>query len=157
MQNSTAAPVCKCCTTAALYTLRIKVRLRKGVYQPSAVADTCIGVSEARKMTCLVSTFQKGLAPVLCSCRHTEQYPEMQIYDDCVVINDAFPKARCHALVIARQEGLEGPAGLRPEHLPLLRSMQVALQIICPIQKKGLLHIALLRVTLGRAGTFSLC
>ncbi|DBA69531.1 TPA: hypothetical protein ACH3X2_012731 [Trebouxia sp. C0005] len=58
--------------------------------------------------------------------RHTKQYPEMQIYDDCVVINDAFPKARCHALVIVRQEGLDGPADLRPEHLPLLRSMQAA-------------------------------
>ena len=67
----------------------------------------------------------------------------MRIYDDCVVINDAFPKARCHALVIARQEGLEGPADLRPEHLPLLRSMQVALQIICPIQNKCLLHVTL--------------
>ncbi len=83
---------------------------------------------------CLVSTAKKGLAPVLCSCRHTEQYPEMQIYDDCVVINDAFPKARCHALVIARQEGLNGPADLRPEHLPLLKSMQVMLQIICAVQ-----------------------
>ncbi len=78
---------------------------------------------------------------MLCTCRHTEQYPEMQIYDDCVVINDAFPKARCHALVIARQEGLNGPADLRPEHLPLLSSMQVTLQIICPIQKNTLLHI----------------
>ncbi|KAL0039207.1 hypothetical protein WJX77_011408 [Trebouxia sp. C0004] len=58
--------------------------------------------------------------------RHTDQYPEMQIYDDCVVINDAFPKACCHALVIARQEGLNGPADLRSEHLPLLGSMQAA-------------------------------
>ena len=81
----------------------------------------------------------------------------MQIYDDCVVINDAFPKARCHALVIARQEGLDGPADLRPEHLPLLRSMQVTLQIICPIQRKSVLHIASLHVTLGCAVTPSLC
>lgn len=58
--------------------------------------------------------------------RHSEQYPEMQIYDDCVFINDAFPKARWHALVIARQQGLDGPADLLPEHLPLLRSMQTA-------------------------------
>lgn len=60
-------------------------------------------------------------------CRHRDQYPEMQIYADCVVINDAFPKARCHALVIARQEDLDGPADLRPHHLPLLHNMQVAL------------------------------
>ncbi len=100
-------------------------------------------------MTCLVSTFQKGLAPLLCLFRHTEQYPEMQIHDDCVVINDAFPKARCHALVIARQEGLEGPADLRPQHLPLLKSMQVTRQIICHVQENTLLHTVLLQVILG--------
>ena len=61
-------------------------------------------------------------------CRHRDQYPEMQIYGDCVVINDAFPKARCHALVIARQEGLDGPADLRAQHLPLLHNMQVDLR-----------------------------
>ena len=49
----------------------------------------------------------------------------MRVYDDCVVINDAYPKARHHGLVIARQQGLGGPADLRPEHLPLLQSMQV--------------------------------
>ena len=81
----------------------------------------------------------------------------MQIYDNCVVINDAFPKARCHALVIARQEGLDGPADLRPEHLPLLRSMQVMLQTICIIQRNTLLNIALLHVSLGCAVTLSLC
>ncbi len=108
-------------------------------------------------MTCFVGAFQKGLAPVLCSCRHTEQYPDMQIYDDCVVINDAFPKARCHALVIARQEGLDGPADLRPGHLPLLKSMQVMLQIICHIQENTLLHTALLQVILGCPVTLLSC
>ncbi len=81
----------------------------------------------------------------------------MQIYDDCVVINDAFPKARCHALVIARQEGLNGPAHLRPEHLPLFKSMQVMLQIICHMQENTLLHTALLHVTLDCAVILSLC
>ena len=58
-------------------------------------------------------------------CRYRDQYPELQIYNDCVVINDAYPKARCHALVIARQEGLKGPMELGPQHLPLLHSMKV--------------------------------
>ena len=49
MQNSTAAPVCKCCATTALYALRIKVRLRKVVHPPSAVVDTCLGVSIAQQ------------------------------------------------------------------------------------------------------------
>lgn len=60
------------------------------------------------------------------ACRYTEQYPEMQICTDCVVINDAYPKARCHALVIARTIGLNGPTDLRAEHLPLLQNMQVS-------------------------------
>lgn len=49
----------------------------------------------------------------------------MQIASDCVVINDAYPKARCHGLVIARTVGLDGPTDLRAEHLPLLQAMQV--------------------------------
>ena len=54
-----------------------------------------------------------------------DQYPEMQISSDCVVINDAYPKARCHGLVIARTLGLNGPTDLRADHLPLLQAMQV--------------------------------
>ena len=107
-------------------------------------------------MTCFVSTFKKGLAPVLCSCRHIEQYPEMQIYDDCVIIDDAFPKAHCHALVIARQEGLDGPADLRPEHLPLLRSMQVMLQTFA-LYTETLCCILRCHITLGCAVTLSFC
>ena len=49
----------------------------------------------------------------------------MQIHSDCAVINDAYPKARCHGLVIARTAGLNGPPDLRAEHLPLLQAMQV--------------------------------
>ena len=59
------------------------------------------------------------------ACRYQDQYPEMQVSIDCVVINDAYPKARCHGLVIARAQGLNGPADLREVHLPLLQAMQV--------------------------------
>lgn len=61
----------------------------------------------------------------LVQCRHRSQYPEMQVYNDCVVIHDAYPKAQHHGLVIARQPGLIGPSDLTPEHLPLLQTMQV--------------------------------
>lgn len=64
-------------------------------------------------------------------CRHRKQYPELQVYQDCVLIHDAFPKACHHALVIARQPGLTGPADLTSEHLPLLRSMQVHSVLLC--------------------------
>ena len=55
----------------------------------------------------------------------------MQISGDCVVINDAYPKARCHGLVIARTVGLSCPADLRAEHLPLLQAMQVRFLVCC--------------------------
>lgn len=37
---------------------------------------------------------------------------------------DKFPKARRHALVVAREPQLESIAALRREHLPLLKHMQ---------------------------------
>lgn len=47
------------------------------------------------------------------------------------MIMDAFPKARSHALVIARDPALRSIADLRAEHLPLLEHMrQVALDWI---------------------------
>ncbi|KAL3162367.1 hypothetical protein ABBQ32_010048 [Trebouxia sp. C0010 RCD-2024] len=58
--------------------------------------------------------------------RYRDQYLGMEISPDCVVINDAYPKARCHGLVIARAQGLDGPADLREVHLPLLQAMQGA-------------------------------
>ena len=48
----------------------------------------------------------------------TEQY---------VIINDKYPKARLHGLVIAREPDLLGPTDLRPEHLPLLAAMKVCM------------------------------
>ena len=73
----------------------------------------------------------------------------MQIFSECVVINDAYPKARCHGLVIARSPGLNGPTDLRAEHLPLLQAMQVRKHCCTPCCKlsmitatfPGLLHL----------------
>ena len=42
----------------------------------------------------------------------------------CVRFNDAYPKARHHALVVARDPRLEGPADLRAQDVALLEHMQ---------------------------------
>ncbi|KAG2495217.1 hypothetical protein HYH03_006823 [Edaphochlamys debaryana] len=44
--------------------------------------------------------------------------------DQVVMIADAYPKARHHALVLARDPALRSIADLRPEHLPLLTHMR---------------------------------
>lgn len=41
-----------------------------------------------------------------------------------IVMLDKFPKARRHALVVARDPALESIAALRAQHLPLLRHMR---------------------------------
>ncbi|KAF4379069.1 hypothetical protein F8388_022156 [Cannabis sativa] len=53
--------------------------------------------------------------------KHKEVVLEMS--DDIVVLNDLYPKARKHLLVLTRLEGLEQLADAREEHLPLLRKM----------------------------------
>lgn len=44
--------------------------------------------------------------------------------EHCVLIHDAYPKARRHALVIARDPALDRPEDLTSEHIPLLQHMQ---------------------------------
>lgn len=51
----------------------------------------------------------------------------MVVTEQYVVLDDKYPKARLHILVIARDPALLGPADLRPEHLPLLAAMKVCL------------------------------
>lgn len=43
----------------------------------------------------------------------------------CVLIHDAFPKARHHALVLPREPGLQDVTSLTRAHLPLLDRMEV--------------------------------
>ncbi|XP_071722926.1 transcription factor bHLH140 [Rutidosis leptorrhynchoides] len=47
----------------------------------------------------------------------------IEISDDVVVLNDAYPKAQKHLLVLARMEGLDRLADVRQEHLPILKTM----------------------------------
>ena len=65
-----------------------------------------------------------AVSPRVCA-RHRAQYPDMYVDDRCVRFPDAYPKARHHALVVARHAQLNGPADLRRQHVPLLQHMQV--------------------------------
>ncbi|PIA32381.1 hypothetical protein AQUCO_04500173v1 [Aquilegia coerulea] len=47
----------------------------------------------------------------------------IEILDDVVVLNDLYPKARKHLLVLARTDGLDHLADVGEEHLQLLRNM----------------------------------
>ncbi|KAL2484847.1 Transcription factor bHLH [Abeliophyllum distichum] len=47
----------------------------------------------------------------------------IEILDDVVVLNDLYPKAQRHLLVLARGEGLDCLADVRREHLSLLKTM----------------------------------
>ncbi|KAL2509968.1 transcription factor bHLH [Forsythia ovata] len=47
----------------------------------------------------------------------------IEILDDVVVLNDLYPKAQRHLLVLARGEGLNRLADVRREHLSLLKTM----------------------------------
>ncbi|KAL6574576.1 hypothetical protein OROMI_011861 [Orobanche minor] len=47
----------------------------------------------------------------------------LDMSDDVVVINDAYPKAQRHVLVLARADGLDSIADVRTEHVSLLKTM----------------------------------
>ncbi|KAM4078941.1 hypothetical protein ACB094_09G078100 [Castanea mollissima] len=47
----------------------------------------------------------------------------LEISDDVVVLNDLYPKARRHLLVLARSEGLDRLADVSKDHLQLLKTM----------------------------------
>uniref|UniRef100_A0A2N9I254 HIT domain-containing protein n=1 Tax=Fagus sylvatica TaxID=28930 RepID=A0A2N9I254_FAGSY len=56
--------------------------------------------------------------------KHPESHKDMlEISDDVVVLNDLYPKAKRHLLVVPRSEGLNCLADVRKEHLQLLRTM----------------------------------
>ena len=59
--------------------------------------------------------------------RERSKHPAMVVADSFVIIDDAYPKARCHSLAIARDPSLDGPANLSARHIPLLQQMKVAL------------------------------
>ncbi|XP_011095043.1 transcription factor bHLH140 isoform X1 [Sesamum indicum] len=47
----------------------------------------------------------------------------LEISDDVLVMNDAYPKAQRHLLVLARVDGLDSIADICREHVPLLKTM----------------------------------
>ncbi|XP_065853067.1 transcription factor bHLH140 [Euphorbia lathyris] len=57
--------------------------------------------------------------------RHPEKHKDelLEILDDVVVLNDLYPKAQKHLLVLARSEGLDSLADVHQEHLQLLITM----------------------------------
>lgn len=57
--------------------------------------------------------------------RERQKHPSLREFDKVVTIDDKFPKARLHSLVIAKDLELEGPADLRASHIPLLQVMKV--------------------------------
>nr|GEU49869.1 transcription factor bHLH140 [Tanacetum cinerariifolium] len=56
---------------------------------------------------------------------HPERHKNdvLEVTDDVVVLNDVYPKAQKHLLVLARDEGLERLADVGREHLPILRTL----------------------------------
>ncbi len=58
-----------------------------------------------------------------CICRHQHDQTILYTDDQLVFILDLYPKARHHALAIARQPGLDSVRDLNPGHMPLLVHM----------------------------------
>ncbi|KAJ0979378.1 hypothetical protein J5N97_014852 [Dioscorea zingiberensis] len=59
---------------------------------------------------------------------HPEKHKDviLEMSDEFVVLNDLYPKARKHLLVLSRASGLDTLADARREHLPLLKAMHSA-------------------------------
>ncbi|KAM0953657.1 putative Macro domain, HIT-like domain, histidine triad, aprataxin, HIT-like superfamily [Dioscorea sansibarensis] len=59
---------------------------------------------------------------------HPEKHKDViiEMSDEFVVLNDLYPKARKHVLVLSRANGLDSLADVRREHLPLLKAMHSA-------------------------------
>lgn len=56
---------------------------------------------------------------------HPEMYKNdvLEILEDVVVLNDLYPKAKKHVLVVARQKGLDSLADVQKEHLSILETI----------------------------------
>ena len=87
--------------------------------------------------------------------------PAPLVDDQCVLIHDLYPKARRHALLMARDPTLDGPEQLTALHIPLLEHMQAgilsasALQSYCQSTATGhLLNSLRLRLMSGTALSF---
>ncbi|XP_076900470.1 transcription factor bHLH140-like, partial [Bidens hawaiensis] len=81
-----------------------------------------VEVNESKNMNKDWGTWAQALYKV---AMHPEKHGNgvIEVLDDVVVLNDVYPKAQKHILVIARAEGLDRLADVNREHLPILRTM----------------------------------
>ncbi|XP_076939932.1 transcription factor bHLH140-like [Bidens hawaiensis] len=81
-----------------------------------------VEVNESKNMNKDWGTWAQALYKV---AMHPEKHGNgvIEVLDDVVVLNDVYPKAQRHILVIARAEGLDRLADVNREHLPILRTM----------------------------------
>lgn len=63
--------------------------------------------------------FQRAMSPE----KFKSQNPDMEVDDVCIVVKDAYPKAKHHFLVIARDLQLEQLTDLKKEHCAALQHM----------------------------------
>ncbi|KAK8359859.1 hypothetical protein V6Z12_A04G123900 [Gossypium hirsutum] len=84
---------------------------------PSKLEDEISGTKTKMWAPCLQALYNIAMQPE----KHSKQVLEAS--DDVVVLNDIYPKAKQHLLVLARIKGLDTLADARKEHLPLLMTM----------------------------------
>lgn len=84
---------------------------------PSKLEDEISGTKTKTWAPCLQALYNIAMQPE----KHNKQVLEAS--DDVVVLNDIYPKAKQHLLVLARIKGLDTLADARKEHLPLLMAM----------------------------------
>lgn len=84
--------------------------------------DNPTGEKTSRSMSRGWSSWAQALYNI---AMHPEKHKNdvLEISDDVVVLNDTYPKAERHLLVLARTDGLDRLADVRKEHLQLLRTM----------------------------------
>eukprot|EP00198_Chlamydomonas_reinhardtii_P001968 XP_001691304.1 predicted protein [Chlamydomonas reinhardtii] len=103
----------------------------KPVGAAQGVARATLGGADVDKRFKLDSPWAQALRKAAQDPEGSQQQVLHKDEEQVVMIMDAFPKARSHALVIARDPALRSIADLRAEHLPLLEHMrQVALDWI---------------------------
>ncbi|XP_039019501.1 transcription factor bHLH140 isoform X2 [Hibiscus syriacus] len=84
---------------------------------PSKLKEDTSGTKTNSWAPCLQALYNIAMQPE----KHNKQVLEAS--DDLVVINDMYPKAKRHLLVLARIKGLDCLADVRKEHLHLLKTM----------------------------------
>ncbi|GMJ03245.1 APRATAXIN-like [Hibiscus trionum] len=84
---------------------------------PSKLENEISGTKTKSWAPCLQALYNIAMQPE----KHNKQV--LEATDDIVVINDMYPKAKRHLLVLTRTKGLDCLADVRKEHLHLLKTM----------------------------------